>query len=137
MKGWLTGQLARCLAAQAAGVPGMSDLDIRNNLVGLIIGAIPTLSKASVQALDQLLDRPAALVGAQRAAAADDDAALGAHVFEAMRFNPVNPIIYRRAVRDAVIAPSTLRARRVKAGTMVLAWIPGYALALIRESTRD
>jgi cytochrome P450 len=113
--------LARCLALQAAGAPGMDDLGIRNNLIGLLIGLVPTLSKASVKALDTLLDRPEALAAAQRAAQADDDTALAAILWEALRFDPVNPVIYRRAVRDAVIARGTIRARRVKQGAMVLA----------------
>lgn len=113
--------LGRCLALQASGTPGTDDLAIRNNLIGLLIGAVPTTSKAACQALDQLLDRPEALAGAQAAARANDDAALAAHVFEALRFNPVNPLIYRRATREAVIARSTLRALTVPAGTMVLA----------------
>ncbi len=50
--------LGRCLVLQKAGLPGMDDLGIRNNLIGLVIGAIPTISKACVQVLDQLLDRP-------------------------------------------------------------------------------
>jgi cytochrome P450 len=62
--------LSRCLALQGAGLPGMDDLDIRNNLIGLLIGLIPTQSQAAVQALDQLLDRPDALAGAQAAAQA-------------------------------------------------------------------
>jgi cytochrome P450 len=113
--------LQRCLAMQAAGLPGMDDLGIRNNLVGLLIGLVPTTSKAAVQALDQLLDRPDALAGAQRAAAADDDDLLGRYVFEALRFNPVNPVIYRRAVADTVIARNTLRGRTIRRGTMVYA----------------
>jgi len=113
--------LNRCLAMQKAGVPGMDDLGIRNNLIGLIIGAVPTTSKAAVQALDQLLDRPDALAGAQRAARASDDPLLARHVFEALRFNPVNPVIYRRANRDTVIARGTLRARTIPQSTMVLA----------------
>ena len=76
--------LNRCLAMQATGLPGMDDLGIRNNLIGLVIGAVPTTSKAAVQALDQLLDRADALAGAQRAARADDDAALASYVFEAL-----------------------------------------------------
>ena len=44
--------LNRCLALQSAETPGMSDLGIRNNLLGLLIGAIPTISKASCYALD-------------------------------------------------------------------------------------
>jgi len=113
--------LNRCLAMQAANLPGMDDLGIRNNLIGLIIGAIPTTSKAAIQALEQLLDRPQALEGAQRAARADDDRLLASYIFEALRFNPVNPLIYRRAARDAVIAKGTLRSRKIPKGTMVLA----------------
>jgi len=113
--------VGRCLALQASGTPGMGDGAIRDNLIGLLIGLVPTLSKAAVQALAVLLDRPKALAGAQSAARADDDAALAAHLFEALRFDPVNPIIYRRATRDCVIARGTLRARRIPAGTMVLA----------------
>jgi len=106
---------------QRAELPGMTDLDIRNNLIGLMIGEVPTTSKAAIQALDQLLDRPAALAAAQAAARAGDDAALAALVFEALRFNPVNPLIYRRAARDTVVAASTFRARNVPTGTLVMA----------------
>ena len=113
--------LNRCLAMQRAGLPGMDDLGIRNNLIGLIIGAVPTTSKAAVQALDQLLDRPDALAGARRVAQTGDDALLARHVFEALRFNPVNPVIYRRATRDAVVAPNSLRATKVPRSSMVLA----------------
>jgi cytochrome P450 len=82
---------------------------------------LPTTSCAANRALDQLLARPAALASAQAAIAAGDDAAFAAHVFEAMRFFPVNPIIYRRAVTDAWVAPGTLRARKVSKGAMVMA----------------
>ena len=76
---------------------------------------------SAVQSLDQLLDRPAELEGAQRAARADDDALLAQYVYEGLRFNPANPVIYRRAARDAVIAAGTLRARKIPAGAMVFA----------------
>ncbi len=39
--------LNRCLEMQRAGIPGMDDLGIRNNMIGMLIGAIPTISKAS------------------------------------------------------------------------------------------
>lgn len=113
--------LNRCLALQAAGTPGMSDLGIRNNLLGLLIGAIPTISKASCLALDELLNRPDALASAQRAAQADDDDLLARHIWEALRFNPFNPVIYRRATRETILAPSTLRRMRVRKGQMVFA----------------
>lgn len=113
--------LGRCLALQASGTPGMDDRAIRDNLIGLLIGELPTTSAAAILALDELLDRPAALAGARAAARSGDEAALAAHVFEALRFRPLNPVIYRRAMRDATVAPGTLRARRIPEGTMVFA----------------
>lgn len=112
--------LGRCLAMQAAGLPGMDDRAIRDNLIGLLIGELPTTSAAVNLALDELLDRPDALAGAQAAARNGDDAGVAAHVFEALRFRPLNPVIYRRALRDTTLAAGRLRARRIAAGTMVL-----------------
>jgi cytochrome P450 len=113
--------LGRALELQSVGAPGMDDLGIRNNLVGLLIGELPTTSCAAVRALDQLLSRPSALASAQAAAQAGNAAAVTGYVFEALRFFPVNPVIYRRAASDAWIAAGTLRARRVRAGAMVMA----------------
>ena len=113
--------LGRCLAMQAGGMPGMSDVDIRNNLIGLLIGELPTLSAAANLALDELLSRPKAFADACAAARSDDEDALGAHIFEALRFRPLNPVIYRRAMRDAWVATGRLRARHIAKGTMVMA----------------
>ncbi|HUB63435.1 MAG TPA: cytochrome P450 [Methylocella sp.] len=113
--------LGRCLVMQAAGLPGMDDLAIRNNLLGLVIGAIPTISKAAVQALDQLLDRPEAFASAKQAAHDGNDTLFAAHVFEALRFNPINSVIFRRAARDTQIARGSFRARTIPKDTMVLA----------------
>jgi|HubBroStandDraft_1064217.scaffolds.fasta_scaffold10487_4 cytochrome P450 len=113
--------LGRCLALQAEGAPGMDDLGIRNNMIGLLIGELPTTSCAAVRALDQLLARPAALASAQAAARAGNADAVAQHVYEGLRFAPVNPVIYRRAAQDTWVADGTLRARHIKAGTMVMA----------------
>ena len=113
--------LSRCLNLQHANEPGMDDLGIRNNLIGLMIGCVPTLSKAAVQALDQLLDRPDALAGAQAAARAGNDALVAQYCFEALRFNPVNPLIYRRAAVDTQVAAHRFRRVAVKKGRMVMA----------------
>lgn len=113
--------LNRCLALQAAGTPGMSDEGIRNNVVGLMIGAVPTLSKAAALVLEELLRRPEQLRLAQEAARRDDDGLLAKFCWEALRFNPHQPFIYRRAVRPVSIAKSSLRERRIPEGTMVLA----------------
>ena len=113
--------VGRCLAMQGGALPGVADKDIRNNLIGLLIGELPTTSAASILALDELLNRPDALAGAQAAARAGDDALLAAHLFEALRVRPLNPLIYRRAMRDATVASGRIRARRIRKNTMVMA----------------
>ncbi|WP_261395669.1 cytochrome P450 [Salipiger bermudensis] len=112
--------LNRCLALQGAGTPGMSDLGIRNNLLGLLIGAIPTISKACCLALDELLNRPEELAAAHRAALSHDPV-FEQYVWEALRFNPHNPVIYRRALHDTVVARSTLREAKIRKGQIVFA----------------
>lgn len=113
--------LARCLQLQASGTPGMTDLNIRNNLIGLIIGAIPTTATACALVLDELLRRPEQLAGAQHAARSQDDASLTSFVFEALRFNPLAPAMYRRANRKFVLAKGEFRQTEIPAGATVLA----------------
>lgn len=105
--------LGRCLALQAAGKPGYSDVEIRTGLMGMMVGGPPQPPMVVPQALEQLLRRPDALAGAQRAARANDDARLAAYVFEAMRFDPLAPVMPRVATEDGVIAAGTKRERRV------------------------
>ena len=113
--------LARCLSMQDAGAPGMMDVDIRNNLIGLIMGAIPTTSRSAVNILDYLLDRPALLVVAQRAARADDDRRLMRYVQECLRLNPFAAGVQRICAQDDVLAPDTWRATCIPKGAVVLA----------------
>ena len=113
--------LGRCLALQNAGVPGMDDLGIRNNLLGLFVGAIPTTSKCCTQALDELLKRPAELAKAQEAARSDNESLLAQYVFEALRFNPNNPGLFRIAAQDYTVAKGTMHATLVPKGASVVA----------------
>jgi len=126
--------LGRCLALQSAGVSAMTDLDIRNNLLGLLVGAIPTTSKCCAQALDQLLNRPEQLAGAQAAARADDDPLLARYVFEALRFNPNNPGVFRIAAEDYTLAKGQLHETTIPKGTMVL---PATQSAMFDERIVD
>jgi cytochrome P450 len=113
--------VGRCLALQKAGVPGMDDLAMRNNLLGLVIGAIPTTSKCCAQALDELFKRPAKLQEAQEAARSDDDVLLAQFVFEALRFNPNNPGLFRIAAEDYTVAKDKIHATTIARGTTVVA----------------
>jgi cytochrome P450 len=112
--------MARCLALQAAGKSGYSDVEIRTGLMGMMVGGPPQPPMVVPQALEQLLRRPEALVGAQRAARDNDDVRLAAYVFEAMRFDPLAPVMPRVAVADGIIAAGTKRARTVPKGSKLL-----------------
>ena len=113
--------LERCLRMQDAGVAGMDDRSIRNNLIGCITGGLPQPPMLVPQLFDKLLDMPDALAGAQAAARADDDALVAKYVFEAARFYPLAPGLFRDCTRDFVVAAGTSRARSIPKGTRVLA----------------
>ncbi len=113
--------LGRCLLLQATGLPAMDDVSIRNNILGLLVGAIPTTSKCCAQVLDQLFQRPEQLKGAQAAALADDDALLAKYVFEALRFNPNNAGVYRLAAEDYPLAKASFHGTTIPKGTSVIA----------------
>lgn len=113
--------LARSLALQKAGVPGMDDVGIRSNLLGLFVGAIPTTSKCCSQALDELLKRPEELAKAQDAARTDNDSLMAQYVFEALRFNPNNPGLFRIAAQDYMVAKGTMRSTVIPKGASVIA----------------
>lgn len=113
--------VGRCLALQKAGVPGMDDPGIRNNLLGLIIGAIPTTSKCCAQALNELLKRPEELEKAQEAARSDNDVLVAEYVFEALRFNPNNPGVFRIAAEDYTVARDKIHATTIPRGATVIA----------------
>ncbi|MGY2996921.1 cytochrome P450 [Mesorhizobium sp. URHB0026] len=113
--------LERCLQFQDLGLPGMDDRGIRNNLIGLIVGAMPQAPMLIPQLFDVLLDRPEELAAAQAAARADDDAAVARYVFEASRYYPLTPGLFRKTTEDYRLAGGTWRSRTIPAGTQVLA----------------
>lgn len=113
--------LGRCLALQSSNTPGMSDIDIRNNLLGIIAGAIPTTSKYAAQVLNYLLDRPELLELAQTAARTDEDETLRKVMLECLRFDVFSPGITRITLEDYTLAKGTWRAKKITKGTPVLA----------------
>ena len=113
--------LGRCLALQASNTPGMSDVDIRNNLLGIIVGAIPTTSKCAAQVLNYLLDCPELLELAQTAARTEDDEKLRKIMLECLRFDVFSPGITRITLEDYTLAKGTWRAKTITKGTPVVA----------------
>ena len=92
------------LLARLARLGFLANFISRTVLIGLLTGAIPTTAKCCAQALDELLKRPAELQRAQAAARAGDDRLMARYVFEALRFNPNNPGLFRIAAEDCVLA---------------------------------
>lgn len=122
--------MARCLALQAEGKPGYSDVEIRTAMMGMIVGGPPQPPMVVPQAMEQLLRRPKALAEAQQAAREGDDDRLARYVFEAMRFDPIAPVMPRVAVADGVIAAGTPRALTVKQGSRLMV---GLSSAMMDE----
>jgi len=112
--------IGRCLELQRSGTPGMSDLDIRNNLIGIIIGLIPTTSKCAVLILDYLLDHPDLLAQAQQAALKDDNETLRKFMLECLRFKSFGAGVFREATEDYIVASGTFRSKKIRKGAKVL-----------------
>jgi Dyp-type peroxidase family len=125
--------LCRLLKMQQAAVPPAEPITtelIRRLVGGTIVGTVDTNSKAIIHAIDQLLDRPAELEAAQAAARNDDDELLTRYLFEALRFNPQNPLLMRFCERELTLAQGTERAKTIPQGSLV---IVGTASAMFDE----
>ena len=113
--------LDRLIAMQRTPATAFSDHEIATNIIGLVVGFIPTVATATTFAIDALLDRPEAMSSAQAAARSNDIDAVRAHMWEAMRLAPQGPGLLRRAATDFVVGEGTHHATRVAAGTVTFA----------------
>lgn len=116
---------------------------IRRYLTGLVATGGATVIRGVTHAVDQLLERPDALRRAAALSSQLDELEARAHastpiavreaqlaaareplrlcIYEALRFRPMLPLLVRDCPRDTIIANGTPRARRVPAGTRVIA----------------
>jgi cytochrome P450 len=132
MHAYLTKLVAEKRAKIAAGSPdddiltrmivdGVKETDIvtddriRSNIIGTLVGGVETTQAAVVQSVNQMLKHPEILAGAQAAAASGNDELLGRYVWEALRFDPVNPFVIRYAEQDTKIG-----GVMIKKGSIVL-----------------
>ncbi|UAA37354.1 cytochrome P450 [Paraneptunicella aestuarii] len=90
------------------------------NIGGLLIGAIETTSQAVAQALQFFIQQPDKLAELKKNAALEDTYLFDAMVWEALRFVPISPYMFRQASIDTSIAKGTEYETKVKAGTNVL-----------------
>jgi hypothetical protein len=91
------------------------------NAGGLLIGSIETTSQAVAQVIEYFLaQRPDLLDEVKRTAALADPSEFDAMVWEALRFVPISPYMFRQAAGDYVVAKGTSRATDIPGGTNVL-----------------
>jgi cytochrome P450 len=100
---------------------GFANERILTNMMGLLVGGVETTSAAAAQVIDVLLSKPEQLAAAQGAAMAGNRGLLAQYVWEALRFNPINPFVFRFCESDYELASGTDRRALLKAGTVVLA----------------
>lgn len=112
--------MTRLLRLQSASSLALDDDGIRRNLTGLAVGAVDTTSECVANVLDVLLDQPDMLAAAQKAANRDDTT-LDGFVFEALRFKPQHPFLYRVCASDCTIARGTPREAHIPAGSFIVA----------------
>ena len=96
--------VSRMLASSFAKEVDFSLVRLGVNAGGLLIGSIETTSQAVSQVIEFFLDRPDLMSGAQRAARRDDPSELDSMVWEALRFVPISPYLFRQASQDYTIA---------------------------------
>jgi cytochrome P450 len=100
------------------------DFDIKRiaiNAGGLLIGSIETTSQAVAQVIQFLLTRPGLLASAKDAAQAENPTEFDAIIWEALRFVPISPYLFRQSASDYTLAKGTGHATTITAGTYVLA----------------
>ena len=111
--------LTRLLRMQCNPSTSFDNATIRSNLIGLLVGAIDTTSKAIIHVIDELLRRPEQLRAARQAALDDNDELFGQYVAEALRFKPQNIFLVRLCEQPYTVARGTPRATAVKPGTIM------------------
>jgi cytochrome P450 len=110
--------LGRGLALQKASITGFDGVSLRNNMLGLLIGLVPTTVKSAAMAYDYGTRTPAEAQAFFTSFRNGNEAHFQAYVRELTRLNPINPGLFRQAVRDARVN-SGGRAYDIPKGNMI------------------
>ena len=90
------------------------------NAGGLLIGAVETTSQAVAQVIQFFVERPELLAQAKAASAQTDTTEIDSMVWEALRYVPISPYMFRQMSQDYTIAKGTDRETTIAKGTNVL-----------------
>ena len=105
------------------GYPKQVDFDIKRlgiNAGGLLIGTFETTSQAVSQVLQYLIEHPKWLTKATSAGQKDDPTEFDGIVWEALRFVPITPYLFRTTASDYTAAKGTNHETVLRAGTYIL-----------------
>jgi len=103
--------------------PKQLNFDIKRlgiNAGGLLIGAVETTSQAVAQVIQYLMQRPEWLAKAKTAAQQENTKEFDGMVWEALRFVPITPYLFRTTASDYTAAKGTGHETVLRAGTYVL-----------------
>ena len=112
--------VSRMLASSFAKEVDFGLVRVGVNAGGLLIGSVETTSQAVAQTIQYFIDRPELLSSAKQMAAEGNTDQFDAMVWEALRFVPISPYMFRQASQDYTLAKGTDRETTIKAGTNVL-----------------
>ena len=104
--------------------PSEVDFDLKRagvNAGGLLIGSFETTAQSTVQTIQYLLQQPELLRQAINAATLEDTSTFDGIVWEALRFVPISPYMFRQTAIEYTIAKGTKHATTIPARTNVLA----------------
>jgi cytochrome P450 len=90
------------------------------NISGLLIGTVETTSQATAQVIEFFLERPQLLAEAVGAAKSGDSSAFDGYVWEALRYVPISPYMFRELACDYRIGKGKDYAQTLPKGTYVL-----------------
>jgi len=90
------------------------------NAGGLLVGAVETTSEAVAHIFTQLVEHPKMLAKAIELAQQDETEAFDKICWEALRFKPIAPYIFRKASMDYTLGRGTERATTISQGSTVL-----------------
>jgi cytochrome P450 len=90
------------------------------NAAGLLIGSIETTSQAVSQVLEFFITHPELLAQAKEASSQPDTGEIDGMVWEALRYVPISPYMFRKLSQDYTIAKGTERETFIPKGTNVL-----------------
>ncbi len=96
--------IARGINLHQAGVVGFEPVNLRNNILGLLIGLVPTTAKSAAMAFDYATQTPAKAQDFYNAYQNNNNASFEKTVRELTRLNPINPGLFRKAAIDTHIS---------------------------------